>query len=111
MFPRFRFLTALYYDDQRVAATDHQTNLANYPHQPPVVRRRFQDFAFLRDHLVKAFPASVVPPIPDKHRMGMSLPISLLISVLQPTYQPVSALVKLLTGRIHQGRPILARIR
>ena len=48
-----------------------QTNLANYPTQPIVVRRRFQDFAFLRDHLVKAFPASVVPPIPDKHRMGM----------------------------------------
>lgn len=35
-----------------------------------MVRRRFQDFAFLREHLAKAFPACIVPPIPDKHRLG-----------------------------------------
>lgn len=33
------------------------------------MRRRFQDFNFLREHLVKNFPACVVPPIPDKHRL------------------------------------------
>lgn len=33
------------------------------------MRRRFQDFNFLRDYLVKSFPASIVPPIPDKHRL------------------------------------------
>lgn len=32
-------------------------------------RRRFQDFVFLRDHLAKDFPACVVPPLPDKHRL------------------------------------------
>lgn len=32
-------------------------------------RRRFQDFNFLRHALVKDFPACVVPPLPDKHRM------------------------------------------
>lgn len=32
-------------------------------------RRRFQDFVFLREHLVKDFPACVVPPLPDKHRL------------------------------------------
>ena len=36
------------------------------------MRRRFQDFVFLQDHLVKNFPACVVPPIPDKHRLGVS---------------------------------------
>lgn len=49
-----------------------QTNLPNYPDRMLVVRRRFQDFAFVREHLVKSFPASVVPPIPEKHRLGMS---------------------------------------
>jgi len=38
-----------------------------------VVRRRFQDFAFIREHLVKSFPACVVPPIPEKHRLGKSI--------------------------------------
>lgn len=38
-----------------------------------VVRRRFQDFSFLHDHLAKSFPACVVPPIPEKHRLGQSL--------------------------------------
>lgn len=41
-----------------------------FPSQETVVRRRFNDFVFVRDHLVKHFPACVVPPIPDKHRLG-----------------------------------------
>ena len=49
-----------------------QTNLKTFDTNPMVVRRRFQDFVFLRDYLVKSFPACVVPPIPDKHRLGRS---------------------------------------
>jgi hypothetical protein len=49
-----------------------QTNLAGFPTTPVTVRRRFQDFVFLRDHLTRLFPACVVPPIPDKHRLGTS---------------------------------------
>lgn len=47
-----------------------QTNLSGFPTTPVTVRRRFQDFVFLRDHLTRLFPACVVPPIPDKHRLG-----------------------------------------
>ncbi|CAK5264486.1 unnamed protein product [Mycena citricolor] len=32
-------------------------------------RRRFQDFVFLRENLARDFPACVVPPLPDKHRL------------------------------------------
>ncbi|KAK1927519.1 hypothetical protein DB88DRAFT_478298 [Papiliotrema laurentii] len=56
--------------DQYISyAVRTQTNLPSFQNQPEVVRRRFQDFSFLREHLVKNFPACVVPPIPDKHRM------------------------------------------
>jgi sorting nexin-4 len=47
-----------------------QTNIPTFTQAMTVVRRRFQDFEFLRDHLVRNFPACVVPPIPDKHRLG-----------------------------------------
>lgn len=40
-----------------------------YNQTTPSSRRRFQDFVFLRDALVKDFPACVVPPLPEKHRM------------------------------------------
>lgn len=46
-----------------------KTNLPIFSSQTPSVRRRFQDFVFLRDHLVKDFPACVVPVLPDKHRL------------------------------------------
>jgi len=46
-----------------------QTNVPTFTSAGTVVRRRFQDFVFLREHLVKNFPACVVPPIPDKHRL------------------------------------------
>lgn len=49
---------------------DFQTNLALYSTPNPSSRRRFQDFVFLRNHLVKDFPACVVPALPDKHRLG-----------------------------------------
>ncbi|KAF7311062.1 Sorting nexin [Mycena chlorophos] len=46
-----------------------KTNLRIFSTQSPSARRRFQDFVFLRDNLAKDFPACVVPPLPDKHRM------------------------------------------
>lgn len=47
-----------------------QTNLPIFSAQSTSARRRFQDFVFLRDHLVRDFPACVVPALPDKHRLG-----------------------------------------
>ncbi|THH33160.1 hypothetical protein EUX98_g1065 [Antrodiella citrinella] len=46
-----------------------KTNLPIFSTPNPSSRRRFQDFVFLRDHLAKDFPACVVPPLPDKHRL------------------------------------------
>ncbi|OCH86054.1 hypothetical protein OBBRIDRAFT_797567 [Obba rivulosa] len=46
-----------------------KTNLPIFSTPNPSSRRRFQDFVFLRDHLSKDFPACVVPPLPDKHRL------------------------------------------
>ncbi|KAL5494925.1 SNX4 [Sanghuangporus weigelae] len=46
-----------------------KTNLPIFSSRNPSARRRFQDFVFLRDHLTKDFPACVVPPIPEKHRL------------------------------------------
>ncbi|KAF8665271.1 hypothetical protein AX16_000292 [Volvariella volvacea WC 439] len=46
-----------------------ETNLPIYSSPNSSARRRFQDFVFLRDHLVKNFPACVVPALPDKHRL------------------------------------------
>jgi sorting nexin-4 len=49
-----------------------QTNLSIFSTPNPSSRRRFQDFVFLRNNLAKDFPACVVPPLPDKHRLGWS---------------------------------------
>jgi len=46
-----------------------KTNLSIFSTPNPSLRRRFQDFVFLREHLVKDFPACVVPALPDKHRL------------------------------------------
>ncbi|KAI0052525.1 lipid binding protein [Auriscalpium vulgare] len=46
-----------------------KTNLPIFSSRTPSARRRFQDFVFLRSHLAKDFPACVVPPLPDKHRL------------------------------------------
>ncbi|KAF5352634.1 hypothetical protein D9756_005991 [Leucocoprinus leucothites] len=46
-----------------------KTNLPIFSTPNPSARRRFQDFVFLRDHLVRDFPACVVPALPDKHRL------------------------------------------
>ncbi|EIW87047.1 hypothetical protein CONPUDRAFT_116062 [Coniophora puteana RWD-64-598 SS2] len=46
-----------------------KTNLSMFSTSTTSSRRRFQDFVFLREHLVKDFPACVVPALPDKHRL------------------------------------------
>jgi len=46
-----------------------KTNLPIFSTPNPSAQRRFQDFVFLRDHLVRDFPACVVPALPDKHRL------------------------------------------
>jgi sorting nexin-4 len=46
-----------------------KTNLSIFSTPNPSSRRRFQDFVFLREHLVRNFPACVVPALPDKHRL------------------------------------------
>ncbi|TFY72784.1 hypothetical protein EVG20_g207 [Dentipellis fragilis] len=46
-----------------------KTNLPIFSSPTPSARRRFQDFVFLRNHLARDFPACVVPPLPDKHRL------------------------------------------
>ncbi|TFK36948.1 lipid binding protein [Crucibulum laeve] len=46
-----------------------KTNLRIFSTPNPSSRRRFQDFVFLREHLVRDFPACVVPALPDKHRL------------------------------------------
>lgn len=50
-----------------------QTNLPIFSTSTPSARRRFQDFVFLRNNLSRDFPACVVPPLPDKHRLGPSM--------------------------------------
>jgi len=47
-----------------------KTNLPIFSTPNPSSRRRYQDFVFLRDHLIRDFPACVVPALPDKHRLG-----------------------------------------
>ncbi|KAJ7293136.1 nexin sorting protein [Mycena rebaudengoi] len=46
-----------------------QTNLRIFSTTNPSARRRFQDFVFLRENLVRDFPACVVPALPGKHRL------------------------------------------
>ncbi|KAH9486522.1 Sorting nexin-4 [Psilocybe cubensis] len=46
-----------------------KTNLPIFSTPNPSSRRRFQDFVFLREHLVRDFPACVVPALPEKHRL------------------------------------------
>jgi hypothetical protein len=75
-------------------------------------RRRFQDFVFLRDHLSKDFPACVVPPLPDKHRLGVSaapvwqLPALIIaqstsLATASPKTLPRSAAQSTLTARVY----------
>ena len=49
-----------------------QTDLPQYSARTFDSRRRFQDFVFLHDHLMKDFSACVVPPLPSKQRLGAS---------------------------------------
>ncbi|CAO3675977.1 unnamed protein product [Rhizopus stolonifer] len=44
------------------------TALVNYSTHRPV-RRRFKDFLWLHNALSVEFPTSIVPPLPEKHRL------------------------------------------
>jgi len=57
-----------------VSTYPYQTNLSIFSVPNPSARRRFQDFVFLRENLARDFPACVVPPLPDKHRLGVLHP-------------------------------------
>ncbi|SOV02750.1 related to SNX4 - Sorting NeXin [Ustilago sp. UG-2017a] len=46
-----------------------ETNLAHFSRTHMSTRRRFNDFTFLREGLKRDFPAFVVAPLPDKHRL------------------------------------------
>lgn len=47
-----------------------ETTLPHFSRSIMVTRKRFQDFVFLHQALLKDFPACIVPPLPDKHRIG-----------------------------------------
>ena len=49
-----------------------QTDFSVFQKQRVVVRRRFTDFVYLWKMLSRENPASAVPPLPDKHKMGSS---------------------------------------
>ncbi|SNX85822.1 related to SNX4 - Sorting NeXin [Melanopsichium pennsylvanicum] len=46
-----------------------ETNLSHFSRTYMATRRRFNDFTFLREGLKRDFPACVVAPLPDKHRL------------------------------------------
>ncbi|PWY97164.1 hypothetical protein BCV70DRAFT_167539 [Testicularia cyperi] len=46
-----------------------ETNLPHFSRTYMSARRRFNDFTFLREGLKRDFPACVVAPLPDKHRL------------------------------------------
>ncbi|WFD34772.1 intercellular trafficking and secretion [Malassezia cuniculi] len=46
-----------------------ETTLPHFARSYMATRKRFRDFAFLHDALVRDFPMCVVPPLPDKHHI------------------------------------------
>ncbi|PWN53031.1 hypothetical protein IE53DRAFT_325606 [Violaceomyces palustris] len=46
-----------------------ETNLQHFSRTYMTTRRRFNDFTFLREGLKRDYPACVVAPLPDKHRL------------------------------------------
>ncbi|KAF9995426.1 intercellular trafficking and secretion [Entomortierella chlamydospora] len=46
-----------------------KTSMKTFSGTSVSVRRRFQDFAWLHNVLNRDFPAAVLPPLPDKHRL------------------------------------------
>ncbi|KDE03810.1 hypothetical protein MVLG_05750 [Microbotryum lychnidis-dioicae p1A1 Lamole] len=46
-----------------------KTELPSFTSKSPSARRRYTDFVFMRDLLTKDYPAAIVPPLPEKHRM------------------------------------------
>ncbi|ORY07227.1 lipid binding protein [Basidiobolus meristosporus CBS 931.73] len=46
-----------------------ETELSTFPKPNIQVRRRFQEFVWLYNTLVYEYPACIIPPLPEKHRM------------------------------------------
>ncbi|KAI8978585.1 hypothetical protein BDB01DRAFT_799322 [Pilobolus umbonatus] len=46
-----------------------KTNINTFNRQQRPVRRRFQDFVWLHTSLTLEYPACIIPPLPDKHRL------------------------------------------
>ena len=46
-----------------------QTTFPSFQKSTTTVRRRFTDFVYLYKTLTRDYPASAVPPLPDKHKM------------------------------------------
>ena len=64
------------YDAHVTYGITTQTSLPSYAAPRCTSRRRYQDFAWLRSQLVREFQAVIVPPLPEKHRMGKRPPAS-----------------------------------
>lgn len=65
--------------------------------QPRPVRRRYQDFVWLHNALTLEFPASIVPPLPEKHRLGRYMQQCLRIRLFGHRLKDL---------RIYQGRSL-----
>jgi hypothetical protein len=63
------------YDAHVTYAITTQTTLASYGAPRCTARRRYQDFVWLRAQLVREYPAAIVPPLPEKHRLGAHHPL------------------------------------
>lgn len=83
-----------------------ETNLKHFSRSRLATRRRFQDFVFLRDNLARDFPACVVAPLPDKHRLGEWRRRSCKDGLHEALYSPTS----LHPSRILDGRSLQQRI-
>ncbi|WFD00088.1 intercellular trafficking and secretion [Malassezia yamatoensis] len=46
------------------------TDLPNFRQKQMQTRKRFRDFEFLHDALQKEFPVCIIPPLPEKRRIG-----------------------------------------
>lgn len=79
------------------------TDLPTYASHAPQIRRRFHDFVFLRRALSHDFTACVVPPLPDKHRMGKPLSDSV-------AHQPREIADCTRARRVCHRRPLQPRI-
>lgn len=75
-----------------------ETDLPHFARTYMVTRKRFQDFAFLRNALVQDFPACIVPPLPDKHRLGTCGSVAMALT--QATSRATASVPSLFSGGV-----------